>query len=411
MPGVGLKLLSPILGSLTLYLLYLIAKQIFSKKIAAYSSFFLAFIPIYLLFSYNNYIAVTLTFFITLSVFFMLRNKVALSGLSMLCALFTKYNALFIVPLLLLILYDNNKTDKKLVLKSASTFLVFSVLGSLWFLRNLIYFGNPIWPFMNSVFKGIVVDTVSKQSLSIVKLLDPSVLSSFFLEIFGVPHGSIQAFSFVQIPFLAVLILFWVIINLLFLMPLVYGFFGLSKKQKYFLFIWIIPFFFMVLLHAMNWFSISARLIIPTLPALAMVWGHGLDKIFRKFSKKTLVINLIVLFLLSLTLVYSGQEALKVSIARSAWGKYDGDFKWVKENTPKDSLFYYNGQCLWVNIDRRTTPLTDKLEANNYIWVNPIFSVEQEAVLSEETIEAVKEKHDLVYSNNKTKTEIYRINS
>mgnify|MGYP001155578047 FL=1 len=96
----AIKMISPILGSITLILFFQIAKQLFNKKIALLSLLFLAFIPLHIDYSVFSYVDGTITFLAVLSVYLALKNRLmwsaAVAGLTIL----TKYNGAFIVPVI-----------------------------------------------------------------------------------------------------------------------------------------------------------------------------------------------------------------------------------------------------------------------------------------------------------------------
>src|SRR3989338_3339373 len=68
----GMKMLSPLFGSLTLVLAYLISKKLFDEKITFYSMLFTSFIPIFIDYHVFSYIDGTLAFFVVLSIYFSL---------------------------------------------------------------------------------------------------------------------------------------------------------------------------------------------------------------------------------------------------------------------------------------------------------------------------------------------------
>jgi len=77
----SMKMVSPLFSSLTLIISYLITKELFSKKTALYSLIFLTFIPLSMDYGIFGYVDSTLSFFVVLSVYFMLKNKLISSAL------------------------------------------------------------------------------------------------------------------------------------------------------------------------------------------------------------------------------------------------------------------------------------------------------------------------------------------
>lgn len=116
----GIKLTSPLFGSLSLILTFLIAKKLFNEKIAFYATLFLAFIPIHI---YQSAIPLTdsiTTFFALLSIFLMLKNKPLLSAVSTGLLLLAKQTGIFLLPLLVYFIYIKNKGQENISCKNIS---------------------------------------------------------------------------------------------------------------------------------------------------------------------------------------------------------------------------------------------------------------------------------------------------
>ena len=102
---IGLRLVSPLFGSLTLIISYLIFRKFLSDRASFYAILFLSFIPIFIDYSVLGYVESLLTFLVVLSIYFALENKFILSGIAAGLAILTKYNGVFIIPVLLFIIY------------------------------------------------------------------------------------------------------------------------------------------------------------------------------------------------------------------------------------------------------------------------------------------------------------------
>src|SRR3989338_2515937 len=113
----GLKLISPLFGSMSLIVSYLLLKKFLNEKALFYSILFLSFIPIFIDYSIIGYMESLLTFFVLLSIYLALNNKFFLSGIAAGLSILTKYNGLFVIPVLLFIAYKYCK-NKKLLLRS-----------------------------------------------------------------------------------------------------------------------------------------------------------------------------------------------------------------------------------------------------------------------------------------------------
>src|SRR3989338_6939942 len=109
------KFISPVFAVLTLIFTFLIVKRLFDAKIGFYTLLFLAFLPLFMDYSIFSYVESMLTFFVVLSVYFAIRNNVILASLAAGLGILTKYNALFIIPLLVYIAYKNRKNNYALI--------------------------------------------------------------------------------------------------------------------------------------------------------------------------------------------------------------------------------------------------------------------------------------------------------
>ena len=112
--GFAIKMITPLLSSLTLIIFFLISKILFDKKIAFYALLFFTFIPLNIDYSVFGYVDGTITFLAVLSVYFALKNKIMLSAIAAGLTILTKYNGIFILPVLLLIVYKNFKGKRDL---------------------------------------------------------------------------------------------------------------------------------------------------------------------------------------------------------------------------------------------------------------------------------------------------------
>jgi len=101
----GLKMVSPLAGAGILVLIYLIVKKQLGPKTAFFAAIFAAFLPINVYFSTIGYVEALLAFFCTLSFYFALERKYVLSGISAGLAMLAKFNGLFIIPVILIVIY------------------------------------------------------------------------------------------------------------------------------------------------------------------------------------------------------------------------------------------------------------------------------------------------------------------
>lgn len=106
----------------------------------------------------------------------------------------------------------------------------------------------------------------------------------------------------------------------------------------------------------------------------------------------------------------ASSEAVKFGLANRAWSAYQKDFDWVKENTPKESVFLAGGQCIQYQIDRISLqPAPENLPKADYVWVNQEFRLDRRAVLDKDMLSKVRSEGEIAYRNELISTEIYII--
>ena len=399
----SMKLVSPLFGSLTLIVSYLIIKELFSKKTALYSLIFLTFIPLSIDYGVFGYVDSTLSFFVALSVYFMLKNRLIGSAICFGLAVLTKYNGGFILPVLLFIIYQKNKKD---FLKKTLLFISISALiGLPWFIRNWMSLGSPTWPFFNSILHGLETEySSSVGGINLLSLFSINGLMALYLGIFGVPDGNYNTLFFIKIPGIEVLFLIWFLATIAFTLPLLWGLFSKKLKHKKVLFIWITSYIVMAMLYitGAGW-SIS-RFLLPAFPALAIIWGVRLNNIK---SRKIRKISTLLLILIVAGFVFT--SSFKISIAAKSWNFYHDDFEWAKANTKKQDIFL-GYQCLSYNLARSSLrPKQENIEKVNYIFVNKKFKLEPQSIVKDGILKVIKQK-DLkeIYQNKETGTIIYK---
>lgn len=405
--GIGdfaVKMLSPLLGSLTLILSFLISRKLFNSKMAFYSSLFMTFIPLSVDYSVFSYVDGMVAFIAVLSVYLALENRIVLCAIAAGLAILAKYNGIFILPVIFCILYSKSKKNS---LKNILVILAISLaIGSVWFIRNWIYLGNPAWPFMNNAFHGLEMGTFAKTGIGNITakhILSLSGAASIYLESFGVPNGDINNLFFFRLPYLNLLVSAWLFGTIIFITPF---FAGLRKlRHKGLLLTWILAFIVLALLYVLNSSWTVARFLLPAFPAVALIWAQGLQNI--KPNTRKIFIKLIVIIVAGLILV----SFVKISLAAKEWNFYNGDFEWAKSNTGKNEIFLTGSQCISYNIGRQTIAAeTDNLKKADYVFANQNFRLDRKAVLSPSITKKLDENLK-VYENKATGTKIYKITS
>src|SRR3989344_7069510 len=407
----AIKFISPIFGILSLIASFLLIKKLYSPKIAFYSTIFLAFVPIFMDYSVLSYVESMLTFFVILSIYFLVNDKIWLSGTAAGLASLTKYNGLFVLPVLFFILYKKHGMKKRLF--SGSFFLVIPVLAIAGpcIVRNWLVLGNPIWPFLNVLFDGYHVQTYAglTESIRWGSLFSPDVLILFYLGIFGVPDGNYSAFSFLNIPFPGFALAIWLIGTIIFILPLIRGLFNfrrIKSNSKNVFIAWIVSYIVLMIIYIINASPSTSRIILPAFPALALFWAFGLIKLTEYKSVKLFLPKILALIVIGFIFTL----AFKAALAAGSWDEYQDDFEWVKANTPKGSVFIANGQCVPYNIERASLYAENgNFEKADYIWVNQKFVLDKRSIYGDKTLDSITKNYNIAYSNPKTGTTIYEI--
>jgi len=415
----AIKFVSPIFGILSLIFSFFVVKKLANSKIAFYSTLFLAYVPIFIDHSVISYVESMLVFFVILSVYFLINDKIFLSGMAAGFSILTKYNGVFILPLLVYFLYRKH-ANKKIFYKNAFLIVFLPLLiAAPWFLRNWAIFGNPVWPFLNFIFKGLELKSYSQARLQ--NLFHPNFVIFTYLGIFGVPDGNYAAFSFFNVPYFKFLLGFWLIGTLFFIIPLIIGFFiknEAAKKQKnnlnsgtsankVFFVVWLTSYLILFLLYVVNVGWSVSRIMLPAFPALAFFWASGYDKLMTKIKFGKMINLLTILVIIGFVFT----SVIKTNLATNAWKFYQNDFDWVKSNTEKNSVFIANGQCVPNNIERSSLyAINENLRMANYIWINQQFKLDKRSIIEDNQLKLIESKnYDKIYSNKRTNTIIYKI--
>ena len=403
----GLKAVPFIFGSLALIFAYLVFREILDEKKTFYAMLFMSFIPINIDYSVLGYVDSILTFFSILSIYFALKNRFVLSSLSVGLAGLAKHTGFFIIPVLLYIAYI--KGDKKKFIKNFLYLSAIPVLMSLpWFFRNWILLGNPVWPYIDFLFHGFEGSPRGTYgSISLVNLSNPVTYIKIYLGFFGVPDGAPWHLFFFDIPYIWALILIFAVGTFIFILPV---FFGWAKGKDHRIFhILLLSFAVVFMLFELNVRPAVSRIMLPAVIGAAFLYAHGIDKLKSRIGKMgKLFLPLTILIIIG----FSFAEIVKFSTGSRSWALYSEDYEWVKQSTPKDSVFLLGSQCLPLRIERKAVfPSTDiSKNTYDYVWVNQNFQLEPQSIMTADHMIILKNK-DLKeeYHNDKTGTAIYKV--
>lgn len=429
----AVKLVSPIFGSLSLIYFFFLTKKLYNSKIAFYSVIFLAFIPLHLYLSAIPYQDITVLFFVLASTYYLFDKKPILSGILAGIAISTKYTALLIFPLSLLVIYL--KFDKKALKRALILFFIATIIfGSWWYIRNFVTLGNPVWPFLDTLIgqdKGINPDffIFSDVNINIANLFKFDFIQRIYLSMYGVPGaGNISNLTFLKLPFLNTMLLIWFIATLLFTIPIIIYIFKIKIKDKrtWILLVWFFSFFTFAVVNKVMNDLVYIRHSMPLFVPLAIMWALGLNALLKKNRKKKNITKAIIIILALCIIGFSVVELVKAFVVSNTWGEYKQDFKWVEQNIPKNSIILVpRGDCYAYNFNKFTYGYYDRPRIRSeekirqfnvsHIWVNQeidFYGPDQNnfsAAYPDGFIE-ILEDFALIYYNSKTATKIYQVN-
>lgn len=411
----GIHMVSPVFGSASIIITFLIARKLFDKHIALFAVIFTSFLPLHIYHSTTAHIDIVGAFFALLSAYFLMNGKFYFSSISFGISLLGRINSLFIAPLLAYLLFKKYR-NKKLLVKFFAFFAIGLLVASPWYIRNYALLHNPVWPFLNSFFHGQYQSSHDFKPNKIAYMLNvEDAYVEVHLALFGIPDGKYENLFLFKNPLFSFGIMVWLIFTLASLLP-----FLLIFKKKYFkdkkfqLLLWgAVPYIFFLYFYQFNYGNTSTRYILTAIPFLGIMWAHGIKRLMQYSA---MLKKITALFLILFVLGFSASEAVKTGVITYEWKRLDKDFEWVQKNTKEDALFLVPGQCLGYRIDRHSFPskgtnygLKPSLEPGigqiDYIF--DISSIVQ-GQIKKDALSYYIPYFQKVYENNKTNVKIYR---
>jgi 4-amino-4-deoxy-L-arabinose transferase-like glycosyltransferase len=337
---------------LTLLVVYLIG-----RKISIYFGFFSAVILLSItLFSHSSmlaYVEVPIAFFSALLTYLLLNLdkkshfilKSIVIGITLGLAYYTKLSGLLLLFVLflccsVLFLYKKDKDYIKLFLISL---IGFAFIVSPFIIRNLIIYKYPFFEGLNFFFKpyqSTGPGANAKWVPEAAKLLSPASISlGMYIETFGLVGLVFSIFG-----------ISWFLSN-----------FKVDLKESYLLFLLLLPtILFLLIFNLANVTNILGSIITEPrylsiiFPQIALLGGFFLWK--TKEENKYFLIALVPILLFAL---YSGVTVAQgTSTSQRYPDNYIEALKWLKTNTPEDSIVFtaYGGsvdyfaerKVLWV---------------------------------------------------------------
>ena len=355
MGDLGMHLISPIFGSLSLVFSYLISRKLFNLKIALYALIFTAFIPLHIYHSTTAHIDMAAAFFATLSVYLAVNGNFYGSSAAFGLSVLGRINSVFLAPFHAFMVIRRNKGNYFKILKILAVFFLISFLILLpWYARNYELLHNPVWPFLNSFFGGYYSTGHDRKPDKIGHMLDfKDAYLEVFLALFGVPDGKYESLFLFDSSALRLFVMGFILFAFFSLIPILFWLFNKPFREKNTsIVLWIaLPFIFFLYFYQLNYANTSTRYILGAIPFIGILWALGVDRISRIASPKTIGI-----FLVSFILIFSASEMVKTGFITVKWKSMDKDIEWVQKNTPKDALIIAPGQCFGYRLDRNVYP-------------------------------------------------------
>lgn len=264
-----ISLFIPLIGALTIILIYFLSKELFNEKIALYSSLFLTFLPLHVIFSGKILTDVFATFLLILSVLLFWKGfekgndkyKI-LFGFSIALSFLARYMIIFILvifPIYLLIKHRNLSFMRDKYLWICVGIFFCSLLP--WFFYSISTYNNPIGALIHAKIAAAYWGGTQQWY--------------FFFQY------SWQMFSILSFVFLASLILIFIDKKLR------------SQPKIILLILWFFIFFIIVnfIPHKED------RFLLPIVPPLIIISSLMISKI--KIYPKIIIISIILILVLS----------------------------------------------------------------------------------------------------------------
>lgn len=345
------KIVPPIFGAVSLILNYLIVRHLTKPKLAFYSTMFLSFLPVHVYLSTIMYMDTFFMALFLLAMYLTLRKQYFYSGIVTGLCLLTKYTAFSLYLILPILIYYQQKVFKQ----HLHFFIPSALIGSVWYVRNWLLLGNPVWFWFNKLFQGYVSYEITGHEGSLLHLVSFTPLYRLMTSFFGLPSGNLELLS--SLPWF--ILILWLLGNVLFLVPILFGLKDMKKHLKLIL-VWTVPFilFYLVTVYQINVFY--ARYFFPIFPVIALAWSYGYTRINNKFVTVCLVV-------LCSCLVVT--EFAKPVMASNRWQEYHDDFDWIKENVPEQEVIGtdWSRAMLVYHLDRYVTGM-DNIDKYNVTY-------------------------------------------
>ena len=312
--GFLINFLIPLIGALSVILVYKLGKELFNQKVGLISSLFFAFVPLHVYYSGRVLTDVLFTFFVLLTFISFWKgyekgNKKhkILFGIFLALMLLSRYTALWIMPIFLFYFLARDKSLKFLKDKYLwYSFLVFFIVLIPWFIYGISEYNNPLGAFIHG----------AKASAYWGGLQSWHFFFDYWWQMFSI------------IGFIFVVALVCVLYKKEFL-----------KKEIYLLLIW----FVFILGFAIYMHHKEDRFILAIVPVITLISGYFIEKV--KKYKKLILIGIIIISLFSLSHQFYSTYKTSYTDTNSCFLAGNQFLKTVDKNsviiTDESSVVYY----------------------------------------------------------------------
>jgi len=358
----GLKALIPLFSVLAALMLYVFFRSLGRPDQGIAAEFVLLMLPGMATYGVLDYVETANVLFTIFALYFGYHalsdgktEHAVFSGIFAGLALTTELTALFVLPILALWFLVSRSFGKWKTL--LIIFAVAALVMAPYLARNLILYNGFCYTFLPGDCAPVIdVAIPHDPSLGFANMVQQTATN-----VGAVSFGVLNYFSFAWGWAASILLLFGIM-------------FALLKREKLdvFVLVWL-AFFLLLTIQQMLYGGRTEDIPRYTLfgyPALAAVAGMFVAEAFGWFSKKHIIIGLIVVAVLVLAVGMFGQEKLSTMVSVKAFspGFFDG-CKWIRANTPADSLlFTIYGHHTAYQCDRRnenTVPDKPEIQLTN----------------------------------------------
>jgi len=395
-----LRAIPPLMGLLTLTVVYKIGKTLYNETFGKISAFLLLVSPLFISKSVYALNYTTLLFFVSISALFQLyaiREQKSrywtIAGIFYGLAMLVSYQAFYFLPICLLaIVYTFARESGKSRRNILIFIFVTSSIGSTWYIRNIVLLGNPVYPFFHTILGGKYIYP---------PLVD-WILSDIRISSIGIFYGTLtpSIIDWVLFPFINRL--HYPAISVLSLLGIAIG---VALKRKSFWFILALALSPYLILQSGVSFVFPRYFLLP-LPGFALLAGlpitYAIEQ-YRSFSKLARnngrVVGVFIILVLGLTILFP-------TLPHAIGGKLSYVTSKPFSEPPDDILFFltHPGVNNWTAMEKM---FGDRVKS--WKWVNDHLNDIERIATFETEVYYIKNYENILYLDGWEAIELYRI--